>query len=521
MKTILLNIFFVFISSNLLAQANSANQGNEIKWSSIIEIQRNSFIKSFVSFENGFYLVKTINTKKQKGIYIERFGGSSLELQKKAFFPNPIFTNGNVTFEKIISRNNKLFWYISNFDRVNRKHELFKIEIDSSLSKAPDAVLIDAYNIANSRSLPGYKIYESTSKKNVLIVRKFPFDKYSNEKYCFIMYDSLMNEKWKKEIELPYANNLFDITDKMIDFNGNIHMLATLAPEKQKGELFNRSVAATKYLLISYFPAENKLKEFEINLDGKYITAVTAGINPKGDIAVGGFYSNSNNFTLAGTFYLTVSTQTKKVISLNQKPFEKEFLMEFMSEKNATKGEELNDFYFDHFILNEDGSAILVAEEYFKQTHTYFDPNNQLYYDNNTYNYNSIIVIKVNSNGEISWTKKISKRQISSTGYNEFFSYALAKGEKELYFLFNDHSGNLKRPDVNDESVYALTQNKFSVPVIITFDDDGNATKKLFYESEKEKLVFLPSACRNISHNSYLVCRQRKNKMQFGTFKLN
>jgi hypothetical protein len=513
MKFWLAYILIYFITANLVAQ--------EIQWGPVNEIQRNSKIKSYISFENGFYILKTINTKKQKGIYVEKYSGSGLSMQQHAFFANPVFVNSNITFEKLVVRNNKLYWFLSNFDKLNRRHELYKIEIDSALGKASDPVQIDGYNIANSRSLPGFSIHQSSDKKSLLILRKFPFDKYANEKYNFIMYDSLMNEVWKKEIELPYPNNLFDITEKMIDLNGNIHLLATLAHEKQKGELFNRNVATTKYLLISYFPAENKLKEFEINLDGKYITAVTAGINPKGDIAVGGFYSNSNNFALAGTFFLTVSTQTKKVIALNQKPFDKQFLMEFMSEKAANKGEELTDFYFDHFILNDDGSALLIAEEYFKQTHTYFDPNNQLYYDNNTYNYNSIIVVKVDSNGEISWTRKISKRQISSTGYNEFFSYALAKGNNDLYIFFNDHSANLKRPDVNDESVFGLTQIKFSVPVLITFDENGNTTKKKFYDPGKERLILLPTVCRRLNDDYYMICRQRKNKIQFGTFKLN
>ncbi|HLP12839.1 MAG TPA: hypothetical protein VK177_12970 [Flavobacteriales bacterium] len=493
----------------------------DISWGPVYETQKNAYLKHIISFDGGFYIVKSINTKRQQGIYIEKYIGESLTRQAQAFFPNPAMSNGKAQYERVLYRNGSLIWYINSFDRVNRKHELFSITINADLTKTGAPQLIDGYSMASSRSLPGFSIHESQRRKFTLIVRKYPYDKFSNEKYYLMMYDSTMKELWKKEIELPYANNLLDITDKLIDQTGNVHLLATLAPEKQKGDLFNRSVAANKYLLVSFYPAENKLKEFEINLDGKFITAVTAGMNPANNIAIGGFYSNSNSYTLAGTFYLTMSPETKSVITLNQKPFDKQFLMEFMSERAANRGEELTDFYFDHFILNADGSAMLVAEEYYKQTHTYFDPYNQLYYDNNTYNYNSIIVIKVNKSGEIDWTRKISKRQVSTTGSNEYFSYSLAKGSNQLYIMFNDHSGNLKDASINSESVYGLTQNKFSVPVLVSIDSTGVGSKKKFFEQGKDRLIFLPSVSRKLGENTYMVARQRKNKIQFGTLKVN
>jgi hypothetical protein len=513
-------IFFICLG-NLLVQPVNATPHSEITWGPVYETQKNAYVKQIISFDNGFYIIKTINTKRQHGIYVEKYTSESLTQEKLVFFANPVFQNGKAQYEKIIYRNGSLIWFVNSFDRVNRKHELFSMKIDADLNAASKPELVDGYSVANVRSLPGFTIHESQGRKFTMVIRKFPYDKFTNEKFFILMYDSTMKELWKKEIELPYANNLLDITDKLIDQKGNVHLLATLAPEKQKGELFNRSVAANKYLLVSFYPLENKLKEFEINLDGKFITAVTAGMNPANNIAIGGFYSNSNSYTLAGTFYLTMSPETKSVLTLNQKPFDKEFLMEFMSERAVNRGEELNDFYFDHFILNADGSAMLVAEEYFKQTHTYFDPYNQLYYDNSTYNYNSIIVVKINKNGEIAWTRKISKRQISNTGYNEYFSYALAKGVNQLYLMFNDHASNMKDTKINAPSVYGLTQNRFAVPVLVTVDSSGVGSKKKFFESGKDHLTFLPSVSRKLGENNYLIARQRKNKIQFGTLKVN
>jgi hypothetical protein len=492
----------------------------QMTWGPVLEANKDAIIKTILPFDGGFYIVKTIDTKKQKGIYLEKYNNSDLNREKEVFFPFPSFPTGRTEYEKILLNRGRIFWFVSNFDPATRKHQLFQVEIDGNLEKASEPLLADMYDNGTSRSLAGFTIVQSTNKKYTLYIRKFPFDKYSNEQYYFIMHDSAMHEIWKKEIEVPYTNNLLDISEKLVDNSGNVHLLATLAPEKQKGEVFSRSISANKYLLISYYAAENKMKEFEITLDGKYITSVTAGVSPSGNIAIGGFYSNTNSLSLAGTFYLTISPETKQVITLNQKPFDKDFLREFMSEKSVNKGGELTDFYFDHFVLNEDGSALLVAEEYFKQTYTYFDPYNQLYYDNNTYNFNSIIVIKVDMKGEIEWTRKISKRQVSSTGVNEFYSYSLAKGEKNLYVTYNDNVNNMKDTTVIDEAnVYALTQTRYALPVVVVFDEKGNATKHTLYKSA-DKMLLLPSVSRRINQDNYLICRARRNNIQFGIFKI-
>lgn len=519
-STVFLCLLLFFCNAGF--SQNTGNKEEKMVWGPVLETtNKNAIIKSIVPFESGFFIVKTIDTKKQKGIIVEKYNRNDLNREKENFFPYPDFPNGRTAYEKVFYTMGRLLWYVSCFEPSTRRHVLYRMEIDAGLGAASQPVKVDEYDNGTSRSLAGFTIVQSGDKKYTLCIRKFPFDKYDNEKYYFIMHDSLMNEIWRKEIEIPYANNLLEISDKFIDYHGNVHLLATLAPEKQKGEMFSKTIATSKYLLISYYATENKMKEFEINLDGKYITSVTAGVNPVGNVAIGGFYSNTHSLSLAGTFYLTISPETKNVITLNQKPFEKDFLREFMSEKSVNRGGELSDFYFDHFILNEDGSALLVAEEYFKQTYTYFDPYNQLYYDNNTYNFNSIIVVKVNNKGEIAWTRKISKRQVSSTGYNEFFSYSLAKGEEKLYITFNDNNNNARDSLVDQDQVYALTQTRYATPVLVTFDDNGKARKQQLYVPGREKMLLLPGVSRRIDQKHYLICRARRNDIQFGILEID
>lgn len=492
----------------------------QVTWGEQIRVEKNAVVKTVLKNQNHFFIVRTINTKKQRGISIEKFNSGTLIREKNIFFKNPVVPNASIIYEKVTLNYKSIHWFFSAYNRTTKIHELYRIEIPLELDNQSSPEKLDEYNIEGAKSIPGYTLHESENRLHYLAIRKFPFDKYANEKYLFIMMDSAMQVKWKKEIELPYANNLFDINEKLIDLDGNVHLLATLSPEKEKGDFFSRRIASNKYLMISFYPAENKLKEFDITLDSKFITSVTAGVNPAGNIAIGGFYSNSNQFALAGTFYFLFSPQTKKIISVNQKAFEKEFMMEFMSEKSASKGEELNDFYFDHFLLNKDGSALMVAEEYYRQTYSYYDPYNQLYYNNNTYNFNAIIVVKVNAGGAIEWTRKINKKQISNTGSNEYYSYTLAKGDSSLILLYNDHPANLKEKNLESDRVQSLTNSRFSTPTQVTIAANGTTKKEKFYDSNKDNLTLIPTLCRQLDEKTYLVCRQRKSILQFGIINL-
>jgi len=74
---------------------------------------------------------------------------------------------------------------------------------------------------------------------------------------------------------------------------------------------------------------------------------------------------------------------------------------------------------------------------------------------------------------------------------------------------------------VDEAEVYPLTQTRFATPVLVTFDEKGGAGKKLLYEQGKDRMIFLPTVSRRMDKNNYLICRARRNNIQFGIFKMN
>jgi hypothetical protein len=302
----------------------------------------------------------------------------------------------------------------------------------------------------------------------------------------------------------------------MPDKLGNVHMLCTIAPEKKKDDAIDRSIAYNKNLLISFYPRENKIKEFEITLEGKYIGSVTADINPKGNISVGGFYSNRNQYSIAGTFYLTLNPITRSIETKNLRALEKEFLMEFTGKKSG-KAQELNDFYFDHFILNEDGSAYFVAEEYYMLTTSYFDTYTQIYQDNYSFHYNDIIVVKVNSAGEIEWSEKIPKRQTSTTGRSDYYSYSLANTPAGLYLFFNDNPSNFNESaNKENDNVYALNRPNAGEAAMVTIDEKGNIKRTRLIPNQDKMQLIVPGLTYQPDDKAVILYRQQKNDFQFG-----
>ena len=100
----------------------------------------------------------------------------------------------------------------------------------------------------------------------------------------------------------------------------------------------------------------------------------------------------------------------------------------------------------DQLILRNDGGALLIAEQYFVQEeydrNQFYDPYYSNYYNRNyndidyVYNYNDIIVVNIRPDGEIEWTARIPKRQVTTNDGGYYSSYAMSIVRSKIYFVF-------------------------------------------------------------------------------------
>ena len=205
----------------------------------------------------------------------------------------------------------------------------------------------------------GFQLSDDGTK--LLIYNESNFERKANERFTLKVIDLTLETLWKKDLELPYSREIFEINQYLVDNRGHVYMMSGISLKKVGNKSADRPNSDKRYVIISYDPDQNKVKEFDVSLDEKWVISTTFSLGEDGDLVIGGFYSNDRFFTIAGTFFFRVDGDSKTIEAKGLQPFGKDVLKLFMNERRAEKGLELDNFYFDHFILREDGGASLVA----------------------------------------------------------------------------------------------------------------------------------------------------------------
>lgn len=308
---------------------------------------------------------------------------------------------------------------------------------------------------------------------------------------------------------MPYKDKYVDVSNYCVDENGKVFMLANVTKEKSERE---RKKPRYSYNLISYDPRTSKLHELPITLDNRYISDISFGIMPKGNIVISGFFSNESYDGVAGIFYLSVDKEKDEILLKGSKDFSSEFLSEFMSEKRAKKRRELFKYKIDHLIAQTDGGLYMIAEQYYVVVVTQCNPKGGC---TTTYNYyyNDIIVANINIDASVEWIRKIPKAQLSVNDFGYFSSYSLVLSNQKLNFIFNDHPKNLE--DAKRKRLKNGISRKM-VTVLASIDAAGNVTKTAMFSAKQERIYTRPKIALQLDPNHSLFYAIKKKKYKFG-----
>jgi hypothetical protein len=243
-------------------------------------------------------------------------------------------------------------------------------------------------------------------------------------------------------------------------------------------------------------------------------------INDKNDIVCGGFYSNVGTFSINGSYFLTVSGVNGEIISKSFKEFDLKFITQNMTEREANKAKkkeekgkdvELFEYDLDNIILRDDGGAILVGEQFYVEIYTYTTQ-----YGTTTsyhYNYNDIIVININPEGQIEWAKKIPKEQESVNDGGTYSSYAMSVFGDKLFFIFNDNPKNLS--NTGDGKLKNYNPNRESIVVMVAMDGEGQFKKEALYKMKRSDILIRPKLSSQISDDEMIVFGKKGKMQQF------
>ena len=530
--TILLSIV-MYLSCSLIAQVKSTKV--DIEWGPEQKESKKSTLADIIGYdETGFYALKTQikNLGFSALITLEHFNNElgktksvEIELKEKKY---------DKKLEGLYLLNNKLYLLTSLKDKKTKINKLYVETIDKqTLLLNGDSKEIATIDYANHRKFNAgtfnYKLSRDSSK--VLIYYNLPYEKGASEKFGFQVYDNELNKLWEKEIELPYKEELFEVENYRVANDGNVYLLGVIFKDKRRVK--RHGEPNYKYQVLSYTDKGNKLTEYPIEVEDHFLTDMIITINEDKDIVCGGFYSAKGTFTVKGSYFLKIDDETKEIKAKSFNEFGIDFITQNMTErqekksnKKAEKGKkpELYKYFLDEIILKDNGGAVLIGEQFYivSVARTYTNPNGGITttYTNHYY-YNDIIVVNMGADGNIVWTEKIPKRQVSVNDGGFFSSYTITVVNDKMYFVFNDNPKNLEY--TGEGKIYNFNRGRESLVVLVELDKNGNQTREAIFSAKEAEVLIRPKVCEQISNTELILFGQKKKAHKFArvTFKNN
>ena len=555
-------LLFLAFSSFLKGQtdankpANDARIAANVKWSPDLQEPSNADIKKIIATEaGGFYALRErqggvlSNTTATKPIL--EFYNANMKLVRSKELDLDI--KGKARFVKDVVMLDRRLWVLSYF--YNEKHEktyLFAQEINkSTFNLGKDLIKVAEQDQKNQDKSDVFTVATSRDSSKIVIFNRQPNENKQQE-FSLAVFDSDFKELWSKEAKLPYSKKNFSIEDYQLDNQGNVYLLGIIYTEGAN-RLERRGKATYQYDIVAYRQDDTRTEAYEYKIDMKdrFISDLSFKIGDDGDLICAGFYSEKGAKSVKGSCFFKINPKTHDQTSISSRPFDFQFMTTNLSERNKERAKaaiekgdkeaepELYDYSIDKLITRSDGGVIMVAEQYFIDERlrynnygygnwgspfynpyaysSIYDPygyrNGNNRQPDYIFNYNDIIVVNIQPDGEIAWSARIPKRQTSVNDFGMYSSYGMSIVADKLYFVYNDDPKNL---DPKAKKIATETPDKYSVVTIAEVNRDGQVRRAPLFQNKENGVVVRPKISKQVGRRDLAIYGENGRRYKFG-----
>ncbi|WP_298238370.1 hypothetical protein [uncultured Algibacter sp.] len=305
--------------------------------------------------------------------------------------------------------------------------------------------------------------------------------KKNSNSYTVHVYNSETLELIYKKGYQENVEKFYEANDLSIDDEANVYALGKLFLEGRKEK--KRGKANYDFVLNKISSSNIETSKVEFNKEAHINSLIISNI--KNEIKLLGFYSDERAGKIKGTLIFNVDTATMEVTE--SKSFNlpdevyKDLYNETRAKRKKDRGDELSSYYVDYVITDSKGNTYLLAEEFFiTQQYVPNGMNGGIWVT--TYHYNNVLVLKLNSEGNLEWGRSIFKRD-TRPSYNAFVK------DDELHVILNSGK-NLTEKDDGRVKVSKGWLESTSLYDIV-FDDLGKPSYNKIQDN-KGKTFYLP-----------------------------
>lgn len=496
---ILFNIVFSLWAFLTFSQ-DTLNLGAEYK-----SVKRTAF-EGFVGMDStGVYsLDYEYVSKKKSNLFLNKYDRTSLSLlYTKDITPKPE-KDHYIQPVEIFNLNSKVFLaakYIMPEEEIKRI-AIYPIAPDGSLE---EVVLLDTI-FHSQEKVNDFRIVASEKHQSFVLITRRPFFRNEQTGYNLKKYDANFNLIWEDQVNLPYEAKNFEFKD--LSFDGKDKIMVLSKRMDVTGMISNKlkKLENNKYNLWVYRHDTENLNEFEISLKDKWIIDVRI-VHKNDKIFVAGYFSEKRTVSLKGYFAITFDEELN-MLNATVKSISKEDITKFIKADEVDEKTHLQDFYLRQAYVLDNEEIVMIGEKYYKEIDQYYDPRTDISNYTDIYNYNSVLVSKINPKEKKILNIKIPKYQstINDNGY--FSSIAYGVVGNNVWVFFNDARKNMDLGNDLSANYKTLYNNRRVAPMYVRIDDQNNVIRKPMNIAE-DGFILVPRYSDQLEDDTFYFIRER------------
>ncbi|MFY9310737.1 MAG: hypothetical protein WAQ28_16950 [Bacteroidia bacterium] len=414
--------------------------------------------KEYVGVGNNHTIsVKTDGEK----VIIQKYNVSTMkEVSRNEYEDFPKYTK----VQSVLQVGEHLYYIFEAFDKKAKNYSVYSREIDIATGKFNEyktlfttkgEVASTGYagvNLFAMTALPKFDVISSFDGSKILIrFRNKPEsrnDSKNNDELGFFVFDAKFNKLWGKEVKMPHTEKEMDNLAFAVNKEGVAYMLSRINASKSfelitvnADGLKNKVLPVKKGLMFNSF-------ELRENANGNMIAAGYYANGTEAKVDWTGNLSTSMNIN--GIYVFEIGKDGGIVKDIDY-PFSIELIKKYLSNRQKEKADKreedgkagINDLVLRNFVLNSDGSMVLIGEVYYMRKEMWMTSME------NVTHFGDVVITKIDANGKLVWADKMPKNQaILSSNYVDIkgmgISYIQGKGAHYILFADNRKNANIK-----------------------------------------------------------------------------
>ncbi len=433
--------------------------------------------------------------KKKDGIAIEKIRTDSLTVERtsRISFPDLDGAEPMLLYPLSLAGRNYLFTTTEENSSDRIFIHAWRINQGLELEKEPITVGIASKSVLNTGQQ--FHSYSNTSSDLFALIIPTEAQPLRNKKFEVTLWEPDLNIIHRKNLELPYEASNFQFEEVLIDSTLAIYILASVPENKLENDKGNKSLSGKEFSVIRYSWQEESIQEKSLSVGTKWLYEVRLIKNSNSTVQIAGYFSNMIELIMSGTFSVELDANTGAILNQGLVPFERSFKGQFRPTGSSPEKTDLREYSIGFLNPIGDGTIEMISEKNYTQTSTVFNPATGTYSVIKVFNFDQIVVSRIDPSGNLLSAVKVPKFQSSARYSGSYTSYHSFRLHGTTYLVYNDHERN-ETLSTNDEKSYR-SLNSYSVaqPMIAAIGSDGVVNKQSIVKNSDTKAVMNPRYC--------------------------